>query len=368
MHMTCLLRHPTLLAPTLAAAAALTLAACDTDGDLGKDSQGSSDSADSGDSAASGDSGDSGSDSDSGANSAGSDSAGSDTAGDTSGDSCTDEQCGPAPGADPMCPDGSSAEWTCVAMDGTCGWQSDCPGVEPCTDAECGPAPGAPNELCPDGVNFSGPGPCERNTDGVCGWTWAECPPCCEPAEAPGCDDIVTCCGDGTWVCGDESGCPDGEAGLECQGGEMCSDEGQSCADGQTCCDGTTCCAGVPVEPGQEFCGSICPMSDRNKKENFAMVDADAILQKVSALEISTWNYTFQDPKYRHLGPMAQDFMASFEIGHTDKAIFQVDADGVALASIQALNTHVQKLESENAQLKKTLAAMEKRLEKLEAK
>jgi hypothetical protein len=148
----------------------------------------------------------------------------------------------------------------------------------------------------------------------------------------------------------------------------MCSGEGQSCADGQTCCDGTTCCEGVPVTPGQEYCGSTCPISDRNKKENFASVDVDAILKKVSNLELSTWNYTFQDPKFRHLGPMAQDFKAAFEIGHTDKAIFQIDADGVALASIQALNSHVEELEAENTNLKKTLAAMEKRLAKLEGK
>ena len=40
-----------------------------------------------------------------------------------------------------------------------------------CTPDECGPAPGAANFMCEDG-SWGGPGPCERNADGVCGWTW----------------------------------------------------------------------------------------------------------------------------------------------------------------------------------------------------
>ena len=364
MHMTCSLRrHRFFLAPCFAAAAmALTLPACDLDGDLGKDSESAGDD--------SGDSGDSGSDSNTGADTASSDSGGSagsggsDTAGDTAG--C---DCGPAPASAPMCPDGTTVDWLCVDNGNGCGWEmEDCPTVEPCTDEECGPAPGAPAQLCPDGVNYSGPGPCERNDEGVCGYTWVECPPCCDTNTLPDCPEPITCCADGSYVCGEASACPDGLEGLECQNGDMCSDEGQSCSDGQNCCDGTTCCGGIPVPPGQEYCGTICPISDRNKKENFASVDVDSVLAKVSALEISTWNYTFQDPKFRHLGPMAQDFKAAFEIGHTDKAIFQVDADGVALASIQALNSHIKELETENADLKNTLAAMEKRLAKLEAK
>lgn len=43
-----------------------------------------------------------------------------------------------------------------------------------------------------------------------------------------------------------------------------------------------------------------------------------------------------------HIGPMAQDFNAAFQLGESDRAITTVDADGVALAAIQGLN---QKLE-----------------------
>ncbi len=362
--------------PSLALLTAFLLVpvGCDSDGDLGKDSAADSadvDDEDSGDESESDSSDESESDS-SDESESDSDSAGSDSDSDSdsdSGGSCSEEDCGPAPGApDILCEDGvTMAGFVCVDNGDGCGWQmEECP--EPCSDEECGPAPGAPSVLCEDGVNTAGPGPCVRNEDGVCGWTFTECPACCDPAELPDCADPITCCADGTWACGDETACEDGTA-LECDSGGMCVDEGDACAPGEnSCCEGLTCCAGVPVPEGEEYCGAVCPISDKNKKENFEKVDVDKVLDKVSSLEISTWNYTFQDPKFRHLGPMAQDFKATFKIGHTDKAIFQVDADGVALASIQALHGQVKDLNAENEQLRKTLKAMEKRLEKLEAK
>ncbi|MCR9159944.1 MAG: tail fiber domain-containing protein [Nannocystaceae bacterium] len=361
--------------PSLAliTAALLVPFGCDSDGDLGKDSSAESadvDDEDSGDESESDSSDESESDSSDESESDSSDESESDSGSDSdSGGACTEEECGPAPAApDILCDDGVSvAGFVCVDDGEGCGWQMEaCP--EPCSDEECGPAPGAPAMLCEDGVNVSGPGPCVRNDEGVCGWTWTECPACCDPAAVPECADPITCCADGTWACGDETACEGGTA-LECESGGMCVDEGESCSPGEdSCCEGLTCCGGVPVPEGEEYCGAVCPISDKNKKENFAPVDVEKVPDKVSSLEISTWNYTFQDPKFRHLGPMAQDFKATFDIGHTDKAIFQVDADGVALASIQALHGQVKALDAENAKLRKTLAAMEKRLETLEGK
>jgi hypothetical protein len=97
-------------------------------------------------------------------------------------------------------------------------------------------------------------------------------------------------------------------------------------------------------------------VSDRNAKRDFAPVKPDEILEKVSSLPISTWSYKAEDPSARHIGPMAQDFMATFRVGSSDKAIFQVDADGVALAAIQALDARVKQLEKQNADLSSQLA------------
>jgi hypothetical protein len=111
------------------------------------------------------------------------------------------------------------------------------------------------------------------------------------------------------------------------------------------------------------------PTSDRNAKEHFTPINARAVLEKVSALPISEWNYKVADG-IRHLGPMAQDFQAAFGLGADDRHIATVDADGVALAAIQGLNEKVeagsqkaagriQKLEAENADLKTRLEKLE---------
>ncbi|MFO1488773.1 MAG: tail fiber domain-containing protein [Verrucomicrobiota bacterium] len=108
--------------------------------------------------------------------------------------------------------------------------------------------------------------------------------------------------------------------------------------------------------------GTIIGSSDRNLKENFAAVDARAVLDKVLQLPITEWNYKATAPQ-RHVGPMAQDFHAAFGLGPDDKHIATVDADGVALAAIQGLNEKLearsQKLETENAELKARLEKLE---------
>jgi len=73
-------------------------------------------------------------------------------------------------------------------------------------------------------------------------------------------------------------------------------------------------------------------------KANFSAVNTREILRGVLSLPISTWNYKTQDATIRHIGPMAQDFFATFKVGEGDKTITTVDPDGVALAAIQGLN------------------------------
>ena len=100
------------------------------------------------------------------------------------------------------------------------------------------------------------------------------------------------------------------------------------------------------------------PPSDRNLKENFTPVSPREVLEKVTALAITRWNFK-GDTGTPHVGPMAQDFHAAFRLGTDDRHIATVDADGVALAAIQGLN---QKVEEKEARIKE----LEQRLEKLE--
>src|SRR5262249_20825743 len=55
--------------------------------------------------------------------------------------------------------------------------------------------------------------------------------------------------------------------------------------------------------------------SDQTTKEHFPPVDGEAVLTKLRALTLTSWNYIGHDPaQFRHYGPMAQECFAAF--GH----------------------------------------------------
>lgn len=100
-------------------------------------------------------------------------------------------------------------------------------------------------------------------------------------------------------------------------------------------------------------------ISDRDLKTGFAPVDVRSILTQVAALPITTWSYKGDDPGIRHLGPMAQDFMAAFQVGADDRHIHMLDASGVALSAIQALLELVQAQQKQLASVEGELAALQ---------
>lgn len=124
----------------------------------------------------------------------------------------------------------------------------------------------------------------------------------------------------------------------------------------------STAATGAFLEAGS---GSWTSMSDRNAKENFRAADARAVLEKVVALPVQTWNYKSQDAGIRHIGPMAQDFQAAFGVGESSTGISTVDADGVALAAIQGLNQKLEETRAENVELKQRLTELESLVKKL---
>ena len=115
--------------------------------------------------------------------------------------------------------------------------------------------------------------------------------------------------------------------------------------------------------------GPVNPPSDRNVKQDFAVVDPIAVLEKVATLPIQSWAYQ-NSPDTRHIGPVAQDFHAAFQFnGEDDKHISTVDADGVALAAIQGLNQklnrRLQEQATEIAELKRTLENLKRLVDNL---
>jgi hypothetical protein len=112
--------------------------------------------------------------------------------------------------------------------------------------------------------------------------------------------------------------------------------------------------------------GTIASLSDRNAKADFSPVNPQAVLARVSALPLTTWRYKTADASQRHIGPMAQDFYAAFNVGLDDKSICVVDEGGVALAAIQGLNEKVDDKDATIQQQSAEIADLKARLEKLE--
>lgn len=85
-----------------------------------------------------------------------------------------------------------------------------------------------------------------------------------------------------------------------------------------------------------EIAGSYLQSSSRSRKHGIEPVDQQQVLAKLVALPINHWSYNTEQG-VRHMGPMSEDFYASFGLGGTSQGITTVDAGGVALAAIQGL-------------------------------
>ncbi len=91
---------------------------------------------------------------------------------------------------------------------------------------------------------------------------------------------------------------------------------------------------------------------ERVVSEGLEAVNGPELLAKLATLPVSTWRYRWEPPSMRHLGPMAQDFMATFGLGDDETRIDMVDANGVLTVAIQALYRRIIALEDEVASLR----------------
>ena len=109
-------------------------------------------------------------------------------------------------------------------------------------------------------------------------------------------------------------------------------------------------------------------VSDEHRKTNFRDLDGEQVLGKLAAMPVREWSYTTQDAAIRHVGPTAQDFRAAFGLGESDVRIGSVDADGIALAAVKALEARTrelnEKLTRENDELRARLTRLESRRDK----
>jgi hypothetical protein len=110
--------------------------------------------------------------------------------------------------------------------------------------------------------------------------------------------------------------------------------------------------------------------SDKNKKENFQPVDGEDVLKKIRGFELTSWNYKGHDPeKFRHYGPMAQDFFAAFgddgvgEIG-SETTLNTGDVTGILMIAVQTLSEQNEQAKLENQDLRKEIKDLHEKLQK----
>jgi hypothetical protein len=105
----------------------------------------------------------------------------------------------------------------------------------------------------------------------------------------------------------------------------------------------------------------VCERSEREEEHRVGCS------QRSAACPSRVWSYRDEPSDVRHMGPMAQDFRASFGLGNDDRSYFAIDAQGVALAAIQALDhqlaaqrLRIETLERENRELGRRLRALDR--------
>jgi hypothetical protein len=124
---------------------------------------------------------------------------------------------------------------------------------------------------------------------------------------------------------------------------------------------------GVFLLPGAS---QFTQISDVSTKDYFRDLDGDEVLRRFARLPIREWSYTAQGPSIRHIGPTAQDFYTEFGLGEDPLGIGTLDASGVALAGVKALEARTREMNEalarENEALREAIDALLRRIEQLE--
>ncbi|MEO6131718.1 MAG: tail fiber domain-containing protein, partial [Saprospiraceae bacterium] len=116
--------------------------------------------------------------------------------------------------------------------------------------------------------------------------------------------------------------------------------------------------------------GTWTNTSDVNLKDNIKQVDGREILDKISLLEVSQWEYKNTPVRETHIGPMAQQFKQIFGLGleAEDKSISTIDPAGIALIGIQEIKKQHEALLQTVEELKSVIAIQQKEIDLLKEK
>jgi hypothetical protein len=115
------------------------------------------------------------------------------------------------------------------------------------------------------------------------------------------------------------------------------------------------------------YTGCTTAPSDRHLKTNFSLVDTRSILDRVAQLPIQRWSYKQDAKGTLHIGPMAQDFRAAFNVGVGDRHIDLIDANGVTMAAIQALYQMAQDKDRQIKEQSRQIAELQAQVSQLKS-
>ncbi len=113
--------------------------------------------------------------------------------------------------------------------------------------------------------------------------------------------------------------------------------------------------------------GMVSGSSSKKLKSDIHAVDNDALLQKLSQLDILEWQYSHDQSGARHMGAMAEDFHALFGLGSSAEFLAPSDMAGVALAAIRAQQDRIEALEAALAERDARLHAVEQAMAQQQA-
>jgi hypothetical protein len=105
--------------------------------------------------------------------------------------------------------------------------------------------------------------------------------------------------------------------------------------------------------------GTIAQLSSRTQKHDFRTPDSDVLLAKLERLPVTSWQYNDAPAGERHIGPVAEDFHAAYDVGGNPRYLAPADVAGVALASVKALQAQVKQRDARIEQLEARLARLE---------
>ena len=108
--------------------------------------------------------------------------------------------------------------------------------------------------------------------------------------------------------------------------------------------------------------GSYLSGSSRELKQDIAPIETAAVLEKIQQLPIYEWSYK-QSPSSRHVGPMAEDYYATFGLAGQGKSLAATDMAGLAIAAAKELHENNEELEARNRELLERVARLERLVE-----